>query len=69
MTKCGDDACSESALILEDLKQDSNLSCPQCCSSCPPMEGNYDHWICDICKCAWEITKHDIAVGNKIDIE
>lgn len=46
-----------------------NLCCPQCCCSMNALEEQYDAWICEICKCTWEIIKHEIVVGDKIDIK
>jgi len=44
-----------------------SISCPHCQSQ---MTGiHYDIWLCDICMCTWEITKHEITVGDKIDLE
>lgn len=46
-----------------------NLSCPQCCSSMPSLKEQYDAWLCEVCCCTWEISKYEVGVGDKIDIE
>ena len=45
------------------------LNCPQCACSMDGIKTQYDAWLCEICGCTWEISKHEITVGDKIDIE
>ena len=47
----------------------TSVNCPGCTGKIFELTSQVDGFLCDICNCIWEITKHDIEMGDKIDLE
>ncbi len=49
-------------------KQTTLLSCPVCVQSMSSFRNDYDHWRCTSCDVVWEISKHQLESGNKVEL-